>query len=77
MKPQNFYEVKIGGESAYGSESATETIKFFRATPNARLIVTVWDSDSGEDMVLLNDQVDITEIILATITNQMERSALV
>ena len=74
MKLANFYEVKdSGGDSAFGSESALETVRFFRKTPNARVVVTVWDTEKGEDMVLVTDQIDVTALILATISDQMDK----
>jgi hypothetical protein len=75
MKLANFYEVKDSeGNSTFGSESALETIRFYRRIPNAKIVVTVWDTEKGEDMVLVNDQVDVTALVLATISDQMERA---
>jgi hypothetical protein len=74
MKLANFYEVKDSeNNSAFGSESALETVRFFRRLPNARVVVTVWDTQSGEDMVLITDQIDVTSLILATISDQMDK----
>lgn len=75
MKLANFYEVKDSeGNSAFGSESALETVRFFRRLPNARVVVTVWDTSKGEDMVLVTDQIDVTSLILATISDQMDKA---
>ena len=74
MKLANFYEVKDSeGNSTFGSESALETVRFYRRIPNARVVVTVWDTEKGEDMVLVTDQIDVTALILATISDQMDK----
>jgi hypothetical protein len=74
MKLANFYEVKDqDNNSAFGSESAIETVRFYRTLPNAKIVVTIWDVEDSEEMRLVTDQIDVTSLVIATILDQMER----
>ena len=38
------------------------------------ILVSVWDEQSEDDFKLITDKIDITAIVLATITSEREKS---
>ena len=63
-----------GDKSEFGSESANETIAWFRRNPlNKRVVVTNWFADS-EDAAPLGESVDITSIVLAAMAEGRGRA---
>lgn len=74
MKPTNFYEVTDkSNDLIWGGENAYEAVSFFRKYEGASIVVSVWDTQSEDDYRLINEKVNITNILLATILNEKER----
>lgn len=75
MKPVNFYEVLDDkGEVEGGGASVSEAITWFRRGLDRSIFVSVWNEADIENPVLITDKIDITAIILATITSERERA---
>ena len=74
MKIINFYEVmSYKGDIAWGGASASEAVEWFRRGLDNSIFVSVWDEQNGEDPVLVTDKIDVTALVLASITNERER----
>lgn len=74
LNPHNFYEVKDSdGRGIWGGKSTIEAIKFYRQSKNASVWVGVWHEET-DDAHLLIEPINITNIILATISDTMDRS---
>lgn len=72
----NFYEVKDSeGRGIWGGKSTVEAVKFYRSSKNATVWVGVW-IEEDDDALLLIEPINITNIILATISDTMDRSGL-
>lgn len=71
MKLTKFYEV-MDSESdiVWGGESAYEAVSWFRRTPDGKVQVSVWNTESEEDYRLVDNPIEVTELIRATILNQ-------
>jgi hypothetical protein len=69
-----FYEVvDEQGIAIWGGGDVTECIRYWRNGPiNSRIFVTSWSED-GEDAALVGEAIDITPLVLAGITNTLER----
>ena len=68
MKPVNFYEVHDRkGEVEWGGASESEAVAWFRRGLDRSIYVSVWD-ESEEDYRLITDKIDITRVVLATLT---------
>jgi hypothetical protein len=69
-----FYEVvDEQGIAIWGGGDVTECIRFWRNGPiNSRIFVTSWSED-GEDAALVGEPIDVTFLVLAGITNTLER----
>jgi hypothetical protein len=69
-----FYEVvDEQGIAIWGGEDTTECVSYWRNGPiNSRIFVTSWSED-GEDAALVGEPIDVTYLVLATITNTLER----
>ena len=69
----NFYEVTdSNGIAVWGGGDAHDAIQFFRQSISSRLFVSVWESDS-EDARLIGSPIEITHLIVATISDSLER----
>lgn len=68
MKLTQFYEV-MDSESdiLWGGESAYEAVEWFRRTPNAKVQVSVWNTESEDDYRLVDHPIEVTQIIRAAI----------
>lgn len=74
MKAVNFYEVMDRkGDIAWGGASASEAVEWFRRGLDNSIFVSVWDEEDIEEPVLVTDKIEITAVILATITSERER----
>ena len=74
MKLTNFYEVMDRkGDIAWGGSAASEAITWFRKGLDSSIFVSVWDESNGEDPVLVTDKIEVTALVLATITSERER----
>ena len=69
-----FYEVvDEQGIAIWGGGDVTDCIRYWRNSPvNSRIFVTSWSED-GEDAALVGEAIDITPLVLAGITNTLER----
>jgi hypothetical protein len=75
MKPVNFYEVMDHkAEVEWGGASVSEAITWFRRGLDRSILVSVWDEQSEDDFKLITDKIDITAIVLATITSEREKA---
>jgi hypothetical protein len=63
-----FYEVvDAQGIAEWGGNDPVEAVRWLRRSPvNSRLLVSAWDSDDEEAM-LIGQPVDITKIVFATL----------
>lgn len=73
-KNVTFYEVvDPQGIAIWGGGDVTECIKYWRNAPvNSRVFTSTWAED-GEDAHLVGESIDVTYLVLATITNTLER----
>lgn len=73
-KPTRFFEVMDSkGDLVWGGASASEAVRWFRRSLDNTLFVSVWDEQSEEDFRLLNDRIDVTNLVLATLVDEGER----
>ena len=74
MKLINFYEVMDRkGDIAWGGASVTEAVEWFRRGLDNSIFVSVWDESNGEDPRLVTDKIEVTALLLATITSERSR----
>ena len=74
MKLINFYEVMDRkGDIAWGGASASEAVEWFRRGLDNSIFVSVWNEET-EDPKLVTDKIEITAVILATITSEREKA---
>lgn len=75
MKLINFYEVMTAkGDIAWGGASASEAVEWYRRGLDSSIFVSVWNEEDPEEPVLLTDKIEITAVILATITSEREKA---
>ena len=75
MKLINFYEVMDRkGDIAWGGASASEAVEWFRRGLDNSIFVSVWDEQDAEEPVLVTDKIDVTALVLATITSEREKA---
>lgn len=75
MKLINFYEVMDRkGDIAWGGASASEAVEWFRRGLDNSIFVSVWDEQDIEDPRLVTDKIEVTALVLATITSERERA---
>lgn len=70
MKLTQFYEVMEGNEIVWGGESALEAVEWYKRTPNAKVQVSVWNTESEDDYRLVDSPIDVTPIIRATLLSE-------
>lgn len=74
MRNVNFYEVMDRkGDIAWGGASASEAVEWFRRGLDNSIFVSVWDEQDIEEPVLVTDKIDVTALVLATITSERSR----
>lgn len=74
MKPTNFYEVADHrGDAMWGGISALSAIEWFDKGLDRKVYVSVWDEEDIEEPRLLIDKIDVTNLVLATMMNEMEK----
>jgi hypothetical protein len=74
MKLINFYEVMDRkGDIAWGGASASEAVEWFRRGLDNSIFVSVWDEQNIEEPVLVTDKIEVTTLVLATITSERSR----
>jgi len=67
MKLTQFYEV-MDSESdiVWGGESAYEAVEWFKRTPDAKVQVSVWNTESEDDYRLVDHPIEVSALIRAT-----------
>ena len=74
MKLINFYEVMDRkGDIAWGGSSTGEAVEWFRRGLDNSIFVSVWNEEDIEDPRLITEKIDVTTLVLATITSERER----
>ena len=75
MRLVNFYEVMDRkGDIAWGGASASDAVAWFRRGLDNSIFVSVWNEEDPEDLRLVTDKVDVTALVLATITSEREKA---
>ena len=75
MRNVNFFEVMDRrGDIAWGGASASEAVEWFRRGLDNSIFVSVWNEEDPEEPVLVTDKIEITAVILATITSEREKA---
>ena len=70
----NFYEVMDRkGDIAWGGASASEAVEWFRRGLDNAIFVSVWNEEDIEEPVLVTDKIEVTTLVLATITSERSR----
>lgn len=70
-----FYEVMDRkGDVAWGGASVTEAVEWFRRGLDNAIFVSVWSEDDPENPVLVTDKIEVTALVLATITSERGRA---
>ena len=69
-----FYEVvDAQGIAIWGGGDVTECIRYWRGSPvDSHIFISSWSED-GEDARLVGDPIDVTYLVLAGITNTLDR----
>ena len=68
-----FYEVMDRrGDISWGGTSVTDAVEWFRRGLDNSIFVSVWD-ETTEDPVLVTDKIEVTALVLATITSERSR----
>lgn len=74
MKLINFYEVMDRkGDIAWGGASANDSIEWFKRGLDNSIFVSVWNEEDIEEPVLVTDKIEVTTLVLATITSERSR----
>ena len=69
MKLINFYEVMDRkGDIAWGGASASEAVEWFRRGLDNAIFVSVWNEEDIEEPVLVTDKIEVTALVLATLS---------
>ena len=75
MKLINFYEVMDRkGDIAWGGASASDAVEWFRRGLDNSIFVSVWNEEDIEEPVLVTDKIEVTTLVLATITSEREKA---
>ena len=75
MKLINFYEIQDRkGEVQTGTASASEAVEWFRRGLDNTIFVSVWDESDSEEPRLITDKINVTALVLATITSEREKA---
>jgi hypothetical protein len=74
VKLTNFYEVMDRkGDIAWGGANGSEAVEWFRRGLDNSIFVSVWNEEDIEEPVLVTDKIEVTTLVLATITSERER----
>ncbi len=75
MRLVNFFEVmNRKGDIAWGGASASDAVAWFRRGLDNSIFVSVWNEEDIEDPRLVTDKIDVTALVLATITSEREKA---
>jgi hypothetical protein len=61
------------GDIAWGGASASEAVEWYRRNIDSSIFVSVWNEEDIEEPVLVTDKIEVTALVLATITSERER----
>ena len=74
MKLTNFYEVMDRkGDIAWGGASPSEAVEWFRRGLDNSIFVSVWNEQDIENPALVTDKIEVTALVLATITSERSK----
>jgi hypothetical protein len=69
-----FYEVMDRrGDISWGGTSTSEAVAWFRRGLDNSIFVSVWNEEDIEEPILVTDKIEVTALVLATITSERER----
>lgn len=75
MRNVNFFEVMDRkGDIAWGGASASEAVEWFRRGLDNSIFVSVWNEEDPEEPYLITDKINVTALVLATITSEREKA---
>lgn len=75
MRNVNFFEVMDRkGDIAWGGASVSEAVEWFRRGLDNSIFVSVWNEEDPEEPVLVTDKINVTALVLATITSEREKA---
>lgn len=75
MKLINFFEVMDRkGDIAWGGASVSEAVEWFRRGLDNSIFVSVWNEEDPEEPYLITDKINVTALVLATITSEREKA---
>ena len=70
-----FYEVMDRrGDISWGGASGSEAVEWFRRGLDNSIFVSVWNEEDIEEPVLVTDKIEVTALVLATITSEREKA---
>jgi hypothetical protein len=74
MKLINFYEVSDRkSDVVWGGASVSDAVAWFRRGLDNTIFVSVWNEEDVEEPRLVTDKIDVTALVLATITSEREK----
>jgi hypothetical protein len=62
------------GDIAWGGTSVSDSIEWFRRGLDNSVFVSVWNEDDIEDPRLVTNKIDVTALVLASITAERQRA---
>ena len=69
-----FYEVMDRrGDISWGGTSTSEAVAWFRRGLDNSIFVSVWNEEDIEEPILVTDKIEVTALVLATITSERSR----
>ena len=69
-----FYEVMDRrGDISWGGTSTSDAVEWFRRGLDNSIFVSVWNEEDIEEPVLVTDKIEVTALVLATITSEREK----
>lgn len=75
MKLINFFEIMDRkGDIQTGTASASEAVAWFRRGLDNSIFVSVWNEEDPEEPYLITDKINVTALVLATITSEREKA---
>jgi hypothetical protein len=61
------------GDIAWGGASVTDAVEWFRRGLDNSIFVSVWNEEDIEEPILVTDKIEVTTLVLATITSERSR----
>lgn len=73
QRPVRFYEVhNHKDEVEWGGVSEREAVAWFRRGLDRKIYVSVWDESNELDFRLISEKINVTRLVLATLTADLE-----